>query len=524
MGIFFVYILKSSFCLVAFYLFYRLLLSSETFHRFNRFALLGILLLSLLLPFCEVSMNEPQSMINWQQLILMANNQGTSVSVEPASVSWSEIVLLIYLAGFIFFFCRNLFSIAKIVQLLKSGERKTLDKGIILVIHHKEVAPFSWMKYVVLSEVDMQENGSEILIHEIAHIQNRHSLDLLLTELCILFHWFNPATWLMKQELQNIHEYEADETVINQGIDAKQYQLLLIKKAVGTRLYSMANSFNHSKLKKRITMMLKEKSNPWARLKYLYVLPLAALAVTAFARPEISDQLNKISAVEISDLSSVVKENLGNNVPKVANAVSQGTGEQLISNDVYQVKQIDISITASDSIGIKVRPDSEKYPLVIIDGVEVTYEEMQEINPDRIGSISVLKDKSAFALYGEKGNNGVILITTKDTKSTGSQNVTGNAKEIRVVGFESANKSNTDTIQLRLQIKESQELTDNLKGRSDVKNVLIFIDRKESSDKELNSLNPDDISSVDVLKGDQTKKYGKKAKKGVIVVTTKEAK
>ena len=86
----------------------------------------------------------------------------------------------------------------------------------------------------------------------------------------------------MKQELQNIHEYEADEAVINEGINARDYQLLLIKKAVGTRLYSMANSFNHSKLKKRITMMLKEKSNPWARLKYLYVLPLAAIAVTRF--------------------------------------------------------------------------------------------------------------------------------------------------------------------------------------------------------------------------------------------------
>jgi len=183
-----------------------------------------------------------------------------------------------------------------------------------------------------------------------------------------------------------------------------------------------------------------------------------------------------------------------------------------------------ISITVSDSTGIKVKSDLEKYPLVILDGIEITYKEMQKLNPDRIGSISVLKDQSAFALYGEKGKDGVILITTKDTKSTESQNTIGNAKEIRIVGFESAKGSNVDTVLVRLQIKESQEQTDNLKGRSDIKNVLILIDRKESSDKELNSLNPDDISSVNVLKGNQTKEYGKKAKKGVIVITTKKAK
>lgn len=112
-----------------------------------------------------------------------------------------------------------------------------------------------------------------------------------------------PAVWLLKQELQNVHEYEADESVIAHGVDAKHYQLLLIKKAVGAqRFTSMANSFDHSKLKKRITMMLKQKSNPWARLKFLYVLPLAAVAVAAFARPEISRRLENISEVEFAEV------------------------------------------------------------------------------------------------------------------------------------------------------------------------------------------------------------------------------
>ena len=116
--------------------------------------------------------------------------------------------------------------------------------------------------------------------------------------------WFNPAVWLLKQELQNVHEYEADESVIAHGVDAKHYQLLLIKKAVGAqRFYLYGQQFSTTvNLKKRITMMLKQKSNPWARLKFLYVLPLAAVAVAAFARPEISRRLENISEVEFAEV------------------------------------------------------------------------------------------------------------------------------------------------------------------------------------------------------------------------------
>ena len=185
------------------------------------------------------------------------------------------------------------------------------------MVHDHDIAPFSWMHWIVIARKDLEENGREILIHELAHIRNRHSWDLLLADLCIFVQWFNPAAWLLKQELQNIHEYEADETVLREGVNARNYQMLLIKKAVGTKLYSIANSFNHSSLKKRITMMLKEKSNPWARAKYLYILPLAALAVTAFARPEVSAVADEISAVKV--IAPAVHDSIQPNVqPAVA--------------------------------------------------------------------------------------------------------------------------------------------------------------------------------------------------------------
>ena len=260
MGIFFVYILKSSICLVGFYLFYRLLLSRETFHRFNRIALLSILLLSCLLPLLEVTVEKQtevhQTMMTLEQWLMLAdmmNAESTAeLQAEEVTVTWIQVALLVYLVGILFFAFRNGYSLLKLGGLLRSGRKEQLEKytggkgKVILIVHDRDIAPFSWMKYIVISQKDLDENGREILIHELAHIQNRHSWDLLVADICIFFQWFNPASWLLKQELQNIHEYEADETVIEKGVDAKQYQLLLIKKAVGTRLYSMANSFNHS--------------------------------------------------------------------------------------------------------------------------------------------------------------------------------------------------------------------------------------------------------------------------------------
>ncbi len=111
----------------------------------------------------------------------------------------------------------------------------------------------------------------------------RHSFDLLVTDLAGCLQWFNPAMWLLRRELRAIHEYEADEAVLDSGVDARQYQLLLIRKAAGGRWYSVANSFNHSKLKNRITMMLRKRSSRWAGAKVLFLLPLT-LPLWAFAR------------------------------------------------------------------------------------------------------------------------------------------------------------------------------------------------------------------------------------------------
>ncbi|MCQ4875529.1 MULTISPECIES: M56 family metallopeptidase [Odoribacteraceae] len=446
MGTFFVYILKASVCLAAFYLFYRLLLSKDTFHRFNRIALLGILFLSLVIPFCEITVHEnievQQTLLDIEQLLALADN--TPQLIQQPTISsiplWIPVLLFTYFSGILFFFGRNIYSLFHMLHLLHGGKKEKLEKSITLVTHDKNIAPFSWMKYVVISEKDLRENSKEILTHELAHIHNRHSIDLFISEICICFQWFNPASWLLKQELQNIHEYEADETVIRQGINAKQYQLLIIKKAVGTRLYSMANSFNHSKLKKRITMMLKEKSSPWARVKYLYVLPIAAITLTAFARPEITNELNEISAIKVNDITSILETNKVNNSVLEVDSTKKSTVQQHQSKN-YFILQKDSTQKKSGTTKIKIREEDDSATpkeslieitqaflvpndsthtsqitlsslgLLIVNGKEVSMDSIQKIDQSRIKTITVLKDKTARTLYGDKAKNGVISIS-----------------------------------------------------------------------------------------------------------------
>lgn len=329
MHIFFlIYMLKTALCLSVFYLFYRFWLSKETFHRFNRMVLIGLILVAFVIPSLKVSQNFHLPQIEQvferlnipeeeteQEHDLQKMEQVTTTTLHTQlEKERSDCTILtlgnlgfLYLGGALLLLLRYIFSIACIYRLIRNSEKKCWKGKIRLVVHQQNVAPFSWRHYIVLSRQDLEEYGEEIIAHEYAHIMHKHFRDLLLAEICLLFQWFNPAMWLFRKELKTVHEFEADESVLKAGIDAKKYQLLLIQKTVGTRLYSMVNSFDHSSLKKRITMMLKKKSNPWARLKYLYVLPLAAIAVAAFARPEISSELDEISAVKVNDLTAIMK-------------------------------------------------------------------------------------------------------------------------------------------------------------------------------------------------------------------------
>lgn len=281
-----VYSLKVSVFLIAFYLMFKSLMSRETLHRANRYLILGSIGLSFVLPLWHITLNaEPghavtatelsQSVI-WLEEVIVGG--GASHSLD-----WRALAVVAFYAGIGVCLLRMILSIIGVLRVIRRGEHQTLPDGTVLVITDDEQAPFSWVKYIIINRKDHDENLQEILTHERAHIRCRHSIDVLVCDVFCCLQWFNPAMWLLRRELCAVHEYEADKAVLDSGINAKQYQILLIKKAAGGKWYSIANSFNHSKLKYRITMMSRKKSSGWTMAKALYVLPIAAFAVIAFA-------------------------------------------------------------------------------------------------------------------------------------------------------------------------------------------------------------------------------------------------
>lgn len=309
MGALLLYILKSTICLILFYLGFKALLSNDTFFRFNRWVLLVGIATCMLLPAIKIQTSEPlliqQPIIHLEKMIageetvvtyLSDNNPEVDMIpvVTPAKmIDWGQIIALLYWAGFIFCLMTTLLSFRKMFVLIWSG-RKLQQGRYTLILVPSCVSPFSWGRYIILSEEDYEKYPDEILTHEMMHLKSHHSIDLLFMECILWLHWFNPAIWLLKRELKDIHEYQADKGVLTQGVDATKYQLLLVKKAVGSSLYTLANSFNHSKIKKRITMMLKGKSNNWARLKLLLLVPVGLIVLNAFARPEVNRQLETL--------------------------------------------------------------------------------------------------------------------------------------------------------------------------------------------------------------------------------------
>ena len=193
-----------------------------------------------------LDVNRPEILNSLTNISLSAET-----NTDHQAFIWTWLICTGYIVGVVLIASKQLVSWTRLYLLIRRGRR--IENGPFhLILIEGNQPPFSWMHYIILSEKDYRENPTEILTHEMAHIRHHHSWDLLLADIGILLQWFNPAAWLLKQEMQSVHEYEADDAVLATGVDAKSYQLLLIKKAVGTSRYTMANSFNHSSLKKLI--------------------------------------------------------------------------------------------------------------------------------------------------------------------------------------------------------------------------------------------------------------------------------
>ena len=315
---FLIYDGKVAVALLVFYLFYRFLLKKETFHRFNRAVLVGTAVVSFLLPLCIITIHKPveiDALAAAPAATMTATDmaelpsEGLTHGIESSAPWWPIAITLLFWTGVALVLLRVILPILSIAKIIRNGEFIQEEDGCKIIVTERDIDPFSWMKYIVLSQRDWEGDHTPILLHEKAHIEFGHSVEVLLVDVLSALQWFNPAIWMLRADLQELHEYEADDAVLRSGSNIKEYQYLLIRKAVSKSGYSVANSFNHSILKNRITMMSKSKSPLSRGLRVLYVLPLVCLALGLQARTVyvLTDKDNeKIVFNETSALSGSV--------------------------------------------------------------------------------------------------------------------------------------------------------------------------------------------------------------------------
>ena len=232
---FLIYQGKAAIALAVFYMFYRLLLSKETFHRFNRIVLLGTAALSFVLPLCVITLKKVvvlPAMTASSETVVGEVAETVAMVPEASEPIWPIILCIIFCIGALTVLANTVISIISIRRIISSGSSQTLESGETLIITETDTAPFSWMKYIVISREDYESGYSQILTHEKAHIALRHSSDILFVDMITALQWFNPAIWMLKADLRALHEFEADDAVLRSGANIKEYQYLLIRNAV----------------------------------------------------------------------------------------------------------------------------------------------------------------------------------------------------------------------------------------------------------------------------------------------------
>jgi beta-lactamase regulating signal transducer with metallopeptidase domain len=367
---FLIYDLKVAALLVVFYMFYRLLLERTSLVHFNRVVLLLTAVLSFVLPLCIITVHEYVEAI--PVTATTVETAGNEILQQAPVSFWSEygprltlLLTVVLVGGMLIRMGIVVRSFLNLKKLISNSEKQTLADGVVMAITDEPVAPFSWMRTVVMNRSDYasQMDGGAILAHERGHIRCHHSLDVVLVEVLTALQWFNPVVWFLRQDLRALHECEADQAVLSQGFNTDQYIQLLIRKAIGLPVSQLANGMSARTIKKRIVMMKtnrKPSRSSW--LRALYILPIVALALIVQAH----------TVVECRQ-------------PSLA---TEG-----VSNDSL---------------------------LVAIDG-GACYTSLDElpkiVKPEDIGSITVVKGKAAADVFGEeRAKDGVVVIETKAFK------------------------------------------------------------------------------------------------------------
>ena len=265
------YLLEANLYLAAFYGFYRLLLHKETFYSLNRYYLIITSIIAFIIPLLQVGYLN--NLLNNQKEVRVLSVQLAQVPEKTNVLTINDLLMCCYLFMALFFAIKMAMSIYKII-LLSINAKKQKSGKVTYVELGESHAAFSFFNLLFLNPSVQEKNT--ILKHEMVHIQQRHSLDIIFFEIIQIVSWFNPITYFIKKEIKLLHEYIADDITTHKDIHKHQYAMFLIQNSFGIVPNQLTNQiFNQSILKRRINMLNKEKSTGRARLKLLFALPIA---------------------------------------------------------------------------------------------------------------------------------------------------------------------------------------------------------------------------------------------------------
>ncbi|MCF3111755.1 hypothetical protein LL912_23405 [Niabella sp. CC-SYL272] len=629
------YILKLSICLAVVYLFYQLFLRRLTFYNWNRWYLLGYGVLSFVIPLIDVMPELQKKELDRNTLVQMIPVFGFSPEAQANSLleslsTWDWVLVAGGIGSLVLLFRFGIMYLS----FLRIKRRAQLISDARTRIYQldEDVRPFSFGNAIfVNTELHSGEELEEIIRHEFVHVRQKHTIDIIWSELLCILLWFNPFVWLLRKSMKQNLEFLADKQVLQSGMDKKEYQYLLLK-VMGNKQFAFANHFNFSSLKNRIAMMNSIKSAKVHLTKFLFLLPVVAVLLLAFRKEVIQHEKEPhpaeapVDQNPPEDIFEKAKRVAGSSHKPIwfidgeAIVLGAGGGAALDQDDVSSAndfkiwvdnkiltmdeanKKIDrfqiLSVGASprrtsfESFGVssnlllvatnkkmvdlmqlkmwgkmkdtlpqkrivvKSAEDSELnkkedflgqlrdpktglLPLLVIDGMVKPGFEKIPVEPEDIASVSVLKDASARAIYGPKGKNGVVIITTKKggtftSDSSGYRlqlHYTGDAppsSNIRLKGKTSGVQiiagGNVNGIHTADGTGVVSSKTATVAVGEKFEGVYV-VDGKVQELRAMRDLPAEQIQTINVLKGDKIKEttYGEKARNGVIEIHTKEA-
>lgn len=527
------YFLEVNIAIALFYLFYRLFFAGDTFWKTRRYYMLFSILLSFVYPFLSIE-NWLQKQEPVQKLIVdyATLPEFTVTAVRETSVfSLGNILMAIYGLVVLILLVRFILQLTSILRIRLHGTVKMVQDTRIIAIE-KEVTPFSFFGSVFMNpELHNEHETKEILAHELTHVRQGHSFDVLVSELLTIILWLNPATWLLKREIRQNLEFLADNKVIESGFDSQTYQYHLLQLSYQTPEHKLGNKFNVSPLKKRIIMMNQKKSAKASLLKYSLIVPLAlALVVSSNAQTVINKAKKALTTTTTKEVKATEKKTLiapakssaelTDPVTVVENGETEKTWDVVEKMPQYPGGEKELMGYLARNIKYPVEAQKNGTQGKVIVGFTVN-SAGEVVNQKVLRGVDAYLDKEAVRVVstfptwipGEQKGEKVsvryvipIIFRMGDGATTPETTSSSNENPIVVVGYGPRKE-------------ESGVKFNNLPAGA---NPLYIIDGKEASKSEADLLIQANIKSMSVLKdASATKLYGDKGENGVVVITTK---